>query len=224
MRSTARPSASSEYIEPNVNTLNTSEDTKDDVPGIGSINCLPIGTRLADFEITGVIGEGGFGIVYLAFDHSLRRTVAIKEYMPGALAGRDADNSVSVRSKRHQETFETGLKSFINEARLLAQFDHAALVKVYRFWEQNKTGYMAMRYYEGQTLKSVVKNDPSFVTEPWLKSMLKPILEALDALYKMQILHRDSCIGIFHRTTSSSKKTAKRCYWISARRAKSSVT
>lgn len=174
-----------------MNTPNTSEDTKDDVPGTGSANCLPVGTRLADFEITGVIGEGGFGIVYLAFDHSLRRTVAIKEYMPGALAGRDAENNVSVRSKRHQETFETGLKSFINEARLLAQFDHPALVKVYRFWEQNKTGYMAMRYYEGQTLKSVVKNDPAFVTEAWLKSMLKPILEALDALYAVQILHRD---------------------------------
>ncbi len=181
-----------ENIEPNVNTpQDTTEETKNDTPGIGSVNCLPIGTRLADFEITGVIGEGGFGIVYLAFDHSLRRTVAIKEYMPGALAGRNADNSVSVRSKRHQETFETGLKSFINEARLLAQFDHAALVKVYRFWEENNTGYMAMRYYEGQTLKSVVKNDPAFVTEAWLKSMLKPILEALDALYKMQILHRD---------------------------------
>lgn len=173
-----------------MNTKDSNEETKE-VPGIGSINCLPIGTRLADFEITGVIGEGGFGIVYLAFDHSLRRTVAIKEYMPGALAGRDSDHNVSVRSKRHQETFETGLKSFINEARLLAQFDHAALVKVYRFWEQNKTGYMAMRYYEGQTLKSVVKNDPVFVTEAWLKSMLKSVLEALDALHKVQILHRD---------------------------------
>ncbi len=174
-----------------MNTEDMTENTKDDVPGTGSANCLLLGTRLADFEITGIVGEGGFGIVYLAFDHSLRRTVAIKEYMPGALAGRKKDNSVSVRSKRHQETFETGLKSFINEARLLAQFDHPALVKVYRFWEQNKTGYMAMRYYEGQTLKSVVKNDPSFVTEAWLKSMLKPILEALDALYKVQILHRD---------------------------------
>lgn len=157
----------------------------------GSENCLPIGTRLADFEITGIIGEGGFGVVYLAFDHSLQRTVAIKEYMPGALAGRGADKSVILRSQRNQETFESGLKGFINEARLLAQFDHPALIKVYRFWEQNNTGYMVMRYYEGQTLKDVIKSDPALVTEVWLKSILKPILEALDALYKMQILHRD---------------------------------
>lgn len=154
-------------------------------------NCLPKGTRLADFEIIGVIGEGGFGIVYFAFDRSLRRMVAIKEYMPGALAGRGRDKKVVVRAQRHRETFTIGLKSFIKEARLLAQFDHPALIKVYRFWEQNNTAYMAMRYYEGRTLKSVVQNSPAQITEAWLKSMLKPMLEALDAMYRVQILHRD---------------------------------
>ncbi|WP_211461131.1 serine/threonine protein kinase [Collimonas silvisoli] len=154
-------------------------------------NCLPKGTRLADFEIIGVIGEGGVGIVYFAFDRSLRRMVAIKEYMPGTLAGRGPDRKVAVRSQRHQETFSIGLKSFIKEARLLAQFDHPALIKVYRFWEQNNTAYMAMRYYEGRTLKSVVQNSPAQITEAWLKSMLKPMLEALDAMYRVQILHRD---------------------------------
>lgn len=157
----------------------------------GSDNCLPVGTRLADFEIIGLIGEGGFGIVYLAFDHSLQRTVAIKEYMPGAFASRKTDRSVAVRSQRDQDTFATGLKSFINEARLLAQFDHPALIKVYRFWEENNTAYMAMRYYEGQTLKSVTRNNPELITEAWLKAMLKPVLEALDALYRVNILHRD---------------------------------
>jgi len=154
-------------------------------------NCLPKGTRLADFEIIGVIGEGGFGIVYFAFDRSLRRMVAIKEYMPGAFAGRGPDKKVVVRSQRHRETFTIGLKSFIKEARLLAQFDHPALIKVYRFWEQNNTAYMAMRYYEGRTLKSVVQNSPAQITEAWLKSMLKPMLEALAAMYRVQILHRD---------------------------------
>ena len=60
----------------------------------GSENCLPIGTRLADFEITGILGEGGFGIVYMAFDHSLQRSVAIKEYMPAPLAARAHDDGV----------------------------------------------------------------------------------------------------------------------------------
>lgn len=157
----------------------------------GNENSLAIGTRLADFEITGVLGEGGFGIVYLAFDHSLQRTVAIKEYIPGTLAGRATDSSVMVRAERHKATFDAGLKSFINEARLLAQFDHASLVKVYRFWEENKTAYMAMRYYEGSTLKEIVKNHPELVTEAWLKFIFKQILDALETLYKAKILHRD---------------------------------
>ena len=157
-----------------------------------SENCLPIGTRLAEFEITGLIGEGGFGTVYLAFDHALQRTVAIKEYMPSVLASRGADKSVLVGSQRHQEAFEAGLKSFINEARLLAQFDHPALIKVFRFWEENRTGYIAMRYYEGKTLKNTVKDNPGIVEAAWLESsVMQPILEALEALHKVQILHRD---------------------------------
>jgi serine/threonine protein kinase len=180
-----------ENAELDVNTEPMNQAAMPNVLLSGSENCLPVGTRLSEFELTGIIGEGGFGSVYLAFDHSLQRTVAIKEYMPGALAGRNSDKSVLVRSERHKETFQTGLRSFINEARLLAQFDHPALIKVHRFWEQNNTAYMAMRFYEGQTLKSVIKNHPGMVTEEWLRAMLTPILEALDALYKVNILHRD---------------------------------
>lgn len=157
----------------------------------GSENCLPIGTRLHDFEITGVLGEGGFGIVYIAFDHSLQRHVAIKEYMPGVLATRDADHGIVVRADRHLETFNVGLKSFINEARFLAQFDHPSLVKVYRFWEQNRTAYTAMQYYDGQTIKDIVNSAPEVVTEAWCRKILQQILEALEMLYTMRILHRD---------------------------------
>ncbi len=177
--------------DPNLNTKDMSMETSPHWSITGSANCLPIGTRLAEFEITGVIGEGGFGNVYLAFDHSLQRTVAIKEYMPLSLASRGIDNSVLVQTKRHRETFETGMNSFINEARLLAQFDHPALIKVYRFWEQNRTAYMAMRYYEGQTFKALINKHPERVTEAWLKPILKPLLEALETLYKLQVLHRD---------------------------------
>ena len=132
-------------------------------PGTGNPNIklpnengLPIGTTIGEFEITGLIGEGGFGIVYLAYDHSLHRQVALKEYMPAALAGRSVGATVAVKSKRHLETFQAGLRSFINEARLLAQFDHPSLVKVYRFWESNGTAYMVMPFYQGITLKETL--------------------------------------------------------------------
>ena len=180
-----------ENAELDVNAAPNNDGDAPQLPSSGSENCLPVGTRLSEFELTGIVGEGGFGSVYLAFDHSLQRTVAIKEYMPSALAGRNTDKSVKVRSERHQETFQTGLRSFINEARLLAQFDHPALIKVHRFWEENNTAYMAMRYYEGMTLKKVLTSHPELVTEAWLRTMLTPILEALETLYKINILHRD---------------------------------
>ncbi|MDL2356350.1 MAG: serine/threonine-protein kinase [Pseudomonadota bacterium] len=157
----------------------------------GSEHCLPIGTRLADFEITGVLGEGGFGIVYIAYDHALQRSVAIKEYMPDALAMRGGGHSVSLRAERHQATFELGLKSFINEARFLAQFDHPALLKVYSFWEQNRTAYTAMQYYEGRTIKEIVANSPELVDEAWCRKILRQMLQALEMLYTANILHRD---------------------------------
>lgn len=71
------------------------------------------------------------------------------------------------------------MTGFINEARLLARFDHPALVKVHHFLEQHKTGDMAMRYYEGQTFKSIIANDPTRVNQEWLQSILNPILEVL---------------------------------------------
>jgi len=156
-----------------------------------SSNALPIGTRVHEFEITRVIGEGGFSVVYLAFDHTLHRSIAVKEYIPSALASRRGDYTVAVRSAQHQETFEAGLRSFINEARLLAQFDHAALVKVYRFWEENGTAYMAMPYYGGRTLRDILRADPAQVSEAWLKKLLVPLLDALELLHAHRCYHRD---------------------------------
>jgi hypothetical protein len=122
---------------------------------------------LGEFEIIDLVGEGGFGIVYLAQDHSLHRKVALKEYMPALLASRGQDASVSVRSERQRDTFDIGLRSFVNEARMLAQFDHPALIKVYRFWEANGTAYMAMPFLSGQTLQDALKLRGEAPEEAW---------------------------------------------------------
>ncbi len=156
-----------------------------------SQNGLPLGTTLSEFEITGVIGEGGFGIVYLAYDHSLQRQIALKEYMPSALASRSAGATVTIRSERYAETFQAGLRSFINEARLLAQFDHPSLVKVYRFWEGNGTAYMVMPFYQGMTLKETLSLMSSPPTEPSMKQLLTQLLDALEVIHNDHCLHRD---------------------------------
>ncbi|SAK86028.1 serine/threonine protein kinase [Caballeronia hypogeia] len=155
-------------------------------------NVLPPGTRLGEFEILGLIGEGGFGIVYLAFDTSLDRHVALKEYMPSALAARVGATQVQVRSARYESMFRAGLKSFINdEARLLARFDHQSLVKVYRFWEANGTAYMAMPYYKGVTLRDALKAMKTPPDEAWLRTLLTPLVDALAVLHAANCFHRD---------------------------------
>ncbi|MDB5820933.1 MAG: septum site-determining protein [Rhizobacter sp.] len=154
-------------------------------------NALAAGTVLGEFEITEVLGIGGFGIVYLAIDHSLHRKVAVKEYMPTALAARQGPTEVRVKSPRHRDTFDAGLKSFVNEARLLAQFDHPALVKVYRFWEAHGTAYMVMPFYEGVTLKDTLAAMGEPPSEAWLRNLLAPLTEALQVIHSEQCFHRD---------------------------------
>ncbi len=141
---------------------------------------MPIGHALQEYVIEGLVGEGGFGIVYLARDTRLGRNVALKEYMPANLATRGANHTVSVRSERHRETFDLGLRSFVNEAQLLASFDHPSLVKVYRFWEANGTAYMVMPFYQGPTLKKWLPNWASRRTKRWLLALLAPMIDALE--------------------------------------------
>ena len=152
---------------------------------------LRIGTRVSEFEITQRIGEGGFSIVYLAMDHSLERTVALKEYMPSSLATRVGATQVQPRSSRYRDTFEAGLKSFVNESKLLAQFDHPALVKVYRFWEANGTAYMVMPFYQGVTVKEAVRAMKEPPDEAWLLTLLAPLTEALMVIHAERCYHRD---------------------------------
>ena len=155
----------------------------------GSANCLGPGVQVGEYRLSDVVGEGGFGIVYKARDLSLDRIVAIKEYMPATLAGRKEGSEVHVRSQ-HRGAFDAGLRSFINEARLLAKFSHPALVHVYRFFEANGTAYMVMQYYEGQTFRSFLSQQP-VMDEAWLSAVLVPILDVLEMLHAADCYHRD---------------------------------
>ena len=155
------------------------------------LGVLPPGYLVAEFRIERVLGQGGFGIVYLAFDTRLERLVAVKEFMPQSLAQRLADHAVVPLSERHRATFELGLRSFIREARSLAQFKHPALVEVYRFWEALGTAYMVMPFYEGQTLKQRLDGMAAAPPEPWLRALLERVLEGLDVVHQQGWLHRD---------------------------------
>jgi serine/threonine protein kinase len=152
---------------------------------------LPVGARLAEFEITRVVGQGGFGVVYEAWDHALERVVAIKEYLPTSLSTRQHDGAVVPLSERHRETFDLGMRSFINEARLLAQFDHPSLLKVYRFWQERGTTYMVMPFYRGDTLRQALVSIPAGVDEAWLIRIMDGVTQALGVMHGANCYHRD---------------------------------
>ena len=157
--------------------------------GVDQVACgtpLPIGTRLGDFQVTGILHRGSFGVVYAGDDRSSRRKIAVTEYLPARLAERMADGNVGVRSLRHQQSFRDGKQRFLSEARILAALDEPALVKVLRYWEQHGTAYMAMPLDEGQTLNDVLRDSPR-PSEAWLKAIFGPLLDALAAL------HRSDC-------------------------------
>jgi len=169
--------------------------SRSDAPGAppspDSLDALKPGARIGEFIVERVLGVGGFGIVYLAVDQVLLRQVAVKEYLPTVLAGRGADGRVTLRSPSHRDTFDAGLRSFVNEAQLLARFDHPSLVKVHRFWETNGTAYMAMPYYDGQVASHRRFTADGPVDDTRLRAFLDPLLDAIEQLHRADVYHRD---------------------------------
>jgi len=158
------------------------------VPG----HVLSPGTRLREYEIKSLIGESACSLVYLGWDHALQRKVAVKEYMPAALAGRmPGSSNVVVGSDRQLDAVKAGMRAFLNEARVLARFDHPALVKIYRFWEENGTAYVVMPYYEGPTLKTTLAELGHVPSENELRAWLKPILNGVSLLHEGGVWHQN---------------------------------
>ena len=144
---------------------------------------MPVGTRLGNFEVTGIVHRDSSGIVYAGEDRSVLGKVAIKEFLPAVLADRMASGRVGVRSLRYQQPFRDGKQRFLSDARMLAALDEPALIRVLRCWKQHGTAYMAMPLYEGQTLTEVLRDSPK-PSEAWLKAVLGPLLDALATLHK----------------------------------------
>ncbi|MBS0447966.1 MAG: protein kinase [Proteobacteria bacterium] len=161
------------------------------VPASGSLAALPAGTMLQEFVIREVVGEGGFSIVYLATDTRLQRDVALKEYMPANFAARGSRREVLARSMSHRDVFELGLRGFLVEAQMLAAFNHPALARVHRIWEENGTAYIVMPLYRGCTLKQWLADHAAPPDEAWLRALVARLAEALELMHRDRVYHRD---------------------------------
>jgi serine/threonine protein kinase len=159
-------------------------------------DALPSGYRLAEFRIEAVLGIGGFGIAYVAYDTLLSMRVAIKEYLPAGLALRDANTpQVYPRASSLEATYENGLQRFLEESRTLANFRHPNIVRVMRFLEANGTAYMVMEYEVGVPLsdwmagrKADGQGPPD---ETQFRAMFMPLLDGLHQVHVVGFLHRD---------------------------------
>lgn len=153
----------------------------------------PPGYCLKEFEIVRVLGEGGFGLVYLAYDRILKQQRAIKEFLPHAVAQRNQGSQrVSARSGECGDIYEEGLRSFINEGRLLASLDHPSVVRVYRCIEANNTAYLVMHFYEGETLKKRLRRFGGATPDAdWVARTLVQILRGLQVIHGHGVLYRD---------------------------------
>jgi TPR repeat protein/serine/threonine protein kinase len=150
---------------------------------------LPAGTKIFEFEIASVLGHGGFGITYKALDTDLQKTVAIKEFFPNDLAGRASSVTVRAKSSALGQEFQQGLKAFLEEARLIARFQHPNIVGVQRFFEAHGTGYIVFTYETGQTLSQRLATGS--LPEAELRQMLEGVLAGLEVVHEAAILHRD---------------------------------
>lgn len=162
----------------------------DDRTALMSAKALTPGYEVLWYTIDRVLGQGGFGITYLAHDRNLDRAVAIKEYLPTSFAFRQEDYSVKPITGDHRENFVWGLGSFLKEAQTLARFSHPNIVRVHSVFEENNTAYMVMEYEHGQNLAKLYKQRKN-QNQAFFEQVFFPIIDGLKEIHKFEFIHRD---------------------------------
>ena len=145
------------------------------------------------YRIERVLGQGGFGITYLAIQVSLNRYVAIKELFIGGSGQAINDrrgNLVVVTNSVNQTSFNQQKEKFKKEALRLASLNHPNLVKVHEFFEENGTAYYVMDYIEGESLRTKLNREGA-LSESLVLKYLQQLIPALDAAHKQSIWHLD---------------------------------
>ena len=152
--------------------------------------CIEEGTLFQNgrYELGAVIGQGGFGITYAAWDMVLDIPVAIKEYFPREYCKRNTEETDDIEITN--EYFCIGLQTFIREARILATLQNVStVVQVYDCFEKNNTAYIIMEYVRGETLLEMSQRKKLKSTE--LLILLRPVFDDLILVHKAGVLHRD---------------------------------
>ncbi len=151
---------------------------------------LQPGSHIGDLQINAILGVGAFGITYLVTDPAIGTRFALKEYLPSKHVSRQDDGKVLPINKQSEQIFKSGLKSFLNEARIVAALDHPNIVKVLRYFEANGTAYFLMPYYQGQPLHHLLESGGAFNRED-AKALMLPLMDALEYIHAEGVVHQD---------------------------------
>jgi len=152
---------------------------------------LPSGFRLANYELTKILGKGSFGITYLGIDRHLGRKVAIKELIPDSIVTRIEGMMVVAQSDTMEPNWEWAKERFLEEASALASLKHPNIVEVYQLIEANGTVYMAMDYIEGESYEARLRRIGREPDEASARRVLEPLLDGLEEVHAAGLLHRD---------------------------------
>lgn len=161
---------------------------------MSNTRCLKPGVILKErYKIEEVIGAGGFGITYRAWDPLLQSYVAIKEYYPSGIATRSADSSkVCVPVGQEQREYHRGRIRFLKEAQDVARFQSEPnIVSIYDYLEENDTAYMVMEYLHGCTLKQYIREHGGRLDTDHIIHICLSVLDALAVVHKAGMIHRD---------------------------------
>ena len=161
---------------------------------MSNTRCLKPGVILKErYKIEEVIGAGGFGITYRAWDPLLQSYVAIKEYYPSGIATRSADSSkVCVPVGQEQREYHRGRIRFLKEAQDVARFQSEPnIVSIYDDLEETDTAYMVMEYLHGGTLKQYIREHGGRLDTDHILHICLSVLDALAVVHKAGMIHRD---------------------------------
>ena len=153
---------------------------------------LPPGSVLANgkYLIGKTLGQGGFGVTYIALDRSLKLRVAIKEYLPKSMAYRN-ENSMSLRWHSSMAEQKLGRDSFVKEAQKMAQMDDIpGIVRVREVFYENSTAYIVMDYVEGETLLRRLEKTGALDGKACFE-LLRPVMDSLSEAHQQGMIHRD---------------------------------
>ena len=142
------------------------------------------------YRIIRVLGQGGFGITYLAENILLTKFIAIKEFFPKDFCGRINTSHLAIGTQNNAETVAKLKDRFLKEARNIAKLDHPGIVKIHDVFEENNTAYYVMDYIKGENLNEMVKrNGP--LTEAKAVEYIRKVGDALDYIHSRNMTHFD---------------------------------